>query len=251
MRTRTASCWRSRTGTMRGTVPSASTRNVTSSTRASSTKPFNASMGGGEGGLRGGSGARPGDGKFTSPALRIAAARCARCDRSCSITRAPRRTRCIASASSAAKMPSAASHPSARGSVRENSAFNPAASKPSAHSTPGADGTRTRAMPSRSAKRTAMQRPGATERHQGEIARIVSALHRDHADRADHVGIGNRQDAARRLMQRQSRAVRRLRRIARSASPGSSAMRPPSSDGGRWPSTRCASVTVGCSPPAP
>ena len=44
-----------------------------------------------------------------------------------------------------------------------------------------------------------MQRPGAAERHQRVVARIVAALHGDHADRARHVGGDDREDALRGL----------------------------------------------------
>ena len=52
-----------------------------------------------------------------------------------------------------------------------------------------------------------MQRTGAAERHQAEVARIVAALHRHHADRAHHVGVGDGQDAARRRVQRQTQRL--------------------------------------------
>jgi hypothetical protein len=42
-----------------------------------------------------------------------------------------------------------------------------------------------------------VQRPGAAEGQQREVARIMAALDRHDADRADHVVVGDREDAAR------------------------------------------------------
>ena len=42
-----------------------------------------------------------------------------------------------------------------------------------------------------------MQRSGAAERHQREVARVVAALDRHHADRAHHVVVDDGENAAR------------------------------------------------------
>ena len=46
-------------------------------------------------------------------------------------------------------------------------------------------------------QRAAVQRPGAAEREEREVARVVAALHRHHADGADHVVVDDGEDAAR------------------------------------------------------
>ena len=53
------------------------------------------------------------------------------------------------------------------------------------------------AHPERDRDIPGMQRPGATEGHQGELARVVSALHRYGADRAHHVGHHDAEHAVR------------------------------------------------------
>jgi hypothetical protein len=42
-----------------------------------------------------------------------------------------------------------------------------------------------------------MQRPGAAKAHQREIARIIALLHRNHAQRAEHVLVDDVDDPAR------------------------------------------------------
>ena len=45
----------------------------------------------------------------------------------------------------------------------------------------------------------AVERAGAPEQHEREVARVVAALHREHADRFRHRGVANGMDAERRL----------------------------------------------------
>ena len=60
-------------------------------------------------------------------------------------------------------------------------------------------------------ERAAVQRAGAAERHQREVARIVAALDRDDAHGADHVVVEDRQHAARRLRRGRASRARRPR----------------------------------------
>jgi hypothetical protein len=46
-----------------------------------------------------------------------------------------------------------------------------------------------------------MQRPGSAEGDEGEVARVVAAFDRDHAHGADHVVVGNGQNAPRRRLE--------------------------------------------------
>ena len=79
-----------------------------------------------------------------------------------------------------------------------------------------------------------------------EVARVVTALDGDEPQRARHVLVDDREDALGRLLDRVEahRVGDRLHR--RRAPPRRrAAISPPSSCGGRWPSTTFASVTVG------
>ena len=98
-----------------------------------------------------------------------------------------------------------------------------------------------------------VQRPRAAERHQRVVARIVAALHRDHADRPRHVGGDDREDALRGRPSGPS-----SKRSARPSSPPRPpasrriVMRPPSRCSGfSVCSTTLASVTVGSRLPLP
>ena len=60
---------------------------------------------------------------------------------------------------------------------------------------PGVGGISRRGMPSSLATGVPCIGPGAAEGHQREIARVVAALDRDHANAAHDVGVGDAQDA--------------------------------------------------------
>ena len=62
--------------------------------------------------------------------------------------------------------------------------------QPSALVRPGRAGTSTFGRPSSRASADGVQRPGAAEGEQREVARVVAARQRHHADRAGHVGVG-------------------------------------------------------------
>ena len=81
--------------------------------------------------------------------------------------------------------------------VRVNSALRLETSSPSAESTPGPGGTTMVRMPSSRASAPPCSGPGAAEGQQREVARVVAALHRHHADGADHVVVDDGKDAAR------------------------------------------------------
>lgn len=52
-----------------------------------------------------------------------------------------------------------------------------------------------------------MERPGTAEAHHREVARVVALLHRDHAQRAEHVLVDDVDDAARRFHQADAERV--------------------------------------------
>ncbi len=82
-------------------------------------------------------------------------------------------------------------------SVRAASRRGAAAARPSAHSTPEARGQSTRADPQPACERGRVQRAGAAERHQREAARVDPALDAHHAQRAQHLRLGDPHDALR------------------------------------------------------
>ena len=88
---------------------------------------------------------------------------------------------------------------------------------------PGRNGTITSGMPSSRASSTRVERPGAAEGDQREVARVVAPLHRDEPDRACHVGAHDAQDAGRgfrpRIAQGRRDPVDGLLRQARGAAP--------------------------------
>ena len=99
--------------------------------------------------------------------------------------------------------------------------------------------------------RGGVQRPGAAEGQQRELARVDAALDGHHAQRADHLGVGHAHDPARALLVPTARARRPARRPPSWAASASSSTPASGSSGSRWPSTRLASVTVGSVPPRP
>ena len=64
-----------------------------------------------------------------------------------------------------------------------------------ADAVPGLMGTRTVGMSSSAARRFACAGAGATEGHEDEVPRVVSALHRNPPQRADHGVVGDLHDA--------------------------------------------------------
>ena len=102
-----------------------------------------------------------------------------------------------------------AARPADSGSSRvvAKSARRSVSSRPMAHRMPGLRGTSTRRDVELAREPRGMQRPGAAERDQRVVARIVAALHRDDADRPRHVGGDDGDDALRRRHQRPCRAA--------------------------------------------
>ena len=103
----------------------------------------------------------------------------------------PRRSRRRAPPASRAR-----ARPAVSRRVATNSWRMSVASMPTAEAIPGLGGTSTVGMPSSRASALACSGPGAAEGDEHEVARIVAALHRDEAHRADHVGVGDLHDAA-------------------------------------------------------
>ena len=101
-------------------------------------------------------------------------------------------------------------------------------------------------------ERGAVQRAGAAERDERELARVVAALERDDPHGVGHVRVGDGDDRLGGRVQRRGPAARAtVVRIASSAASRSSVMPPPTSCSPSRPSTRLASVFVGSSPPLP
>ena len=71
------------------------------------------------------------------------------------------------------------------------------ATSPSADRTPAASGTSTRPDPELVGERARVQRPGAAERDEREVARVVAALDRDDAQRPQHLGVDDPDDRLR------------------------------------------------------
>ena len=94
--------------------------------------------------------------------------------------------------------------------------------------------------------RGAVQRAGAAEGDQREIARIIAAADRDQPHRIRHVGVGDADDRVRGRLARQAERIRRhcLHRLS-AASAGSSVILPPARLVPSRPSTTLASVLVG------
>ena len=109
-----------------------------------------------------------------------------------------------------------------------------------------------RSMPSSKASATAWTAAGAAERHQRELARIVTAVDRDQADAVSHVRVGDAVDALRGVLdahaQRPGHALldgaTRQRRIETHRAADEVV-------GVEQPSTIEASVTVASVPPRP
>ena len=94
-------------------------------------------------------------------------------------------------------------------------------------------------------ERRAVQRPGAAERDEREVARVVAAADRDQADRVGHVGVGDGDDRQRPPPPATARAARRSFCDRLLGGGGSSVIAPPTSVVPMRPSTRLASVLVG------
>ena len=101
--------------------------------------------------------------------------------------------------------------------------------------------------------RRGVHRPGAAERQQREVARVDAALDRDHAQRPDHLLVGDADDALGRLELARGRAARRAPATAASRRleveldvAGERGVRRRGSRAARF-----ASVTVGSVPPRP
>ena len=124
--------------------------------------------------------------------------------------------------------------------------------QPSAEVTPGLGGTMHGRDRQLLGERGAVQRPGAAERDEREVARVVAAADRDQPHGVGHVGVGDLDDRVGRLVQLEAEAARRRRlSTAWAASAASSVISPPTRLVPRRPSTRLASVLVGCSLPLP
>ena len=89
-------------------------------------------------------------------------------------------------------------------------------------------------------ERAGVQRPGAAERDERELAWVVAALDADDAQRALHLGVDDGDHVG---------GIDRRRARAAAASRSSSS--PPAIVAGSRPSSRFASVTVGSVPPCP
>ena len=97
-----------------------------------------------------------------------------------------------------------------------------------------------------------MQRPGAAEGDEAELARIEAALDGDEPDRLDHVRVRDPQDALGRLLDVSPSGSAMRDSIASRARSTSSSMRPSRNRSFETlPSTSCASVFVGSVPPLP
>ena len=89
-----------------------------------------------------------------------------------------------------------------------------------------------------------MQRPAAAKSHQSEVARIVAALDRDHANRLLHLRLNHTQNAGGKFLDGRERALCSC--MIRSVRSRSSRTPPPRKlSASSRPSNRFASVTVG------
>ena len=176
-----------------------------------------------------------------------ARARAARAERRAGLARSAR------SRSRAAGARPSSESPREHARVRAASRRGAAAARPSAQSTPEARGQSMRAMPSSLGERGRVQRAGAAERHQREAARVDPAL--DASSRAARPASPPRPRARsppRSASQLEAELAREAARSARSAAPRSSDSPPASGESSsRRPSSRLASVTVGCCAAAP
>ena len=84
--------------------------------------------------------------------------------------------------------------------------------QPSAHSTPGCGGISIVRDAHLAHDRRAVQRPGAAERHQHEVARIVPLLDRQQPGAPGHALVDDRQDRLGRLLHAQPNSARRAAR---------------------------------------
>ena len=113
--------------------------------------------------------------------------------------------------------------------VRVNSALRFETSSPSADSTPGAGGTTIGRHAEQARQRAAVQRPGAAEGQQREVARVVAALDRDHADGAHHVVVDDGEDAARGRLDAHAQRLGDLLGDGRARAASASSAKPPPS----------------------
>ena len=102
-------------------------------------------------------------------------------------------------------------------------------------------------------ERDRVERAGAAEGEQDEVARVVAALQRHEADGARHLVVGHPHDAGGDLVRARGPDARRSScRRPRARDRAAAAPSTPSSPSGlRRPSKRLASVMVGSSPPRP
>ena len=115
---------------------------------------------------------------------------------------APRARRAIAGSSS-----SATSRDVSRISVWANSLRKSATRSPSAHSRPGRRRDDHRERAHQLGHGVGVQRAGAAERDERELARVVAALDADHAQRAGHVLVDDPQDAVGGLLEAEAHRV--------------------------------------------
>ena len=132
--------------------------------------------------------------------------------------RATRTRRCssVVEAAAPGPPPSAASSSATR--VRTRSSRSGSTSSPRAHRMPGAGGHQHPPDAEIAGQGRRVERPGAAEGDQRVAARIVALAHRDDPDGAEHVGLHDGEDAARRLDRSTCRARRPAGRSAASAS---------------------------------
>ena len=141
---------------------------------------------------------------------------------------------------------------SARASVMltVNSDFRSAAKSPCAQRTPGLGGTRMRDMPSSSARAQPWSGPappkGTSVKSRGSCPRSTETTRI--APTMLLLAMARMPLAASSRLSFKGRA---MRSIAARAKCASSFIRPPSKVSGKWPNTRCASVTVAAVPPRP
>ena len=136
--------------------------------------------------------------------------------------------------------------------VRLWSLTTSAVSTPMAESAPAAVGSDDRRNAQRARQIDRMQTTGAAKGQQRKLARVVTAFDRDAAQRSLHVRVHYREYSLRRLDRLTFRPAALLISLARSRQSvrehvaSSSLNSPPSNPRPpKWPSTTCASVTVG------
>jgi len=106
-------------------------------------------------------------------------------------------------------------------------------------------------MASSLAMATAVQRAGAAEGDESEVARIVAAADRDQPHRVRHVGVGDLDDGVAAAWRCRPKGFATPSSTASAASRGSSMILPPARLVPSRPSTTLASVLVGWRLPLP